>query len=173
MNWVKNILFVSYLKNKGIRRICFILGCVLVVVMIVTTPKFYDNNRIDKEYLNINDIKRWADVYRDVNIMKHLALVDCTSQYFEILGIKDVRYSLYLDNSISGYCSLSDKPSCDKFKLFADEKIKLNCGLRKIFVYRPLITILFFYLPFVFAVLFKFLWLVLLWIGRGFKESKK
>lgn len=33
MNFVKNIIFVSYLTNKGIRRICFILGLFLAFVV--------------------------------------------------------------------------------------------------------------------------------------------
>ena len=31
MNFIKNILFVSYLKNKGVRRICFVLGVICFI----------------------------------------------------------------------------------------------------------------------------------------------
>lgn len=32
LNWLKDILFVSYLKNKGVRRICFVVGLMLGVI---------------------------------------------------------------------------------------------------------------------------------------------
>ena len=36
LNMIKNILFVSYLKNKGIKRICFILGGLPFILCLVT-----------------------------------------------------------------------------------------------------------------------------------------
>ena len=154
MNWIKNFLFVSYLKNKGLRRICFITGCILVILLTVTTPKYYNSVRINKEYLN-------------------LALVECTGEYFADRGMNSAKYSLYTVNPVEWYCSVQDEQSCKKFQIYANEKIKLDCGKQEIFIYRPLVALLFFYLPFIFAIILKFLWSILFWVYKGFKEDRK
>ncbi len=171
--WFKNILFVSYLKNKGVRRLCFIIGCIFLFLMIITTPKVYDNIRINKEYNNINDVKRWVDVYYHTDPGKSLALVECTSEYFAERGIENIKYSLYSDAPIEWYCLVEDKKSCSIFQTYADKKIKLDCGKKEIFIYRPLAALLSFYLPFILAIMLKFLWAILFWIYNGFKESRK
>jgi|GEM_PF-5508981 hypothetical protein len=170
---IKSFLFVSYLKNKGVRRLCFIIGCILVILLIVTTPKYYNSVRIDEEYLNINDIKRWTDVFRDLDITSHLELVKCTGEYFDDRGMRNAQYSLYGDDPVEWYCSVQDEQSCKKFQLYANDKIKLDCGKKEIFIYRPLMALLFFYLPFILAIILKFLWEILFWVYKGFKESRK
>lgn len=58
LNKIKNILFVSYLKNKGIRRICFILG---ILFAITPSASWYDRlNRhfYDLSFNNINEVSQ-------------------------------------------------------------------------------------------------------------------
>ena len=172
MTWLKNILLVSYLKNKGVWRICFVVGCLLVLLMVVTTPKFYNTMRIDKEYLNIVNVKDWIWTYREANPNRSLALAECTDKYFSALGLEGAMFSLYTENPVAWYCSVSTPEKCQKFRVIANDKIRLDCGKADIFVYRTLLTVLFFYFPFLIGVLLKFLWAVLLWIARGLKEEK-
>ena len=145
----------------------------MVILLTVTTPKYYNSVRINKEYLNINDVKRWTDVLRDLDIRGHLALVECTGEYFADRGMNSAKYSLYTVNPVEWYCSVQDEQSCKKFQIYANEKIKLDCGKQEIFIYRPLVALLFFYLPFIFAIILKFLWSILFWVYKGFKEDRK
>ena len=36
LKFIKNILLISYLKNKGIRRICFIIGLILAIIPLIS-----------------------------------------------------------------------------------------------------------------------------------------
>lgn len=58
MNIIKNILFVSYLKNKGIRRICFVLGSIIYLFYIFGHwVYFLDENFINEKYDRFVDFK--------------------------------------------------------------------------------------------------------------------
>ena len=51
MNVIKNIFFVSYLKNKGIRRLCFVLGILLAIRETVVWYDYEDSIEIDYFYI--------------------------------------------------------------------------------------------------------------------------
>lgn len=169
MKLIKNILFVSYLKNKDIRRICFVVGMALFLWGVFTTPRFYEYTRINRDYINIRDIKIWADAYREREPLKYLNLVECTTEYFENVGIKYSENLFVLENPVEDFCRLYGQ--CEKFKIFALDKINLDCGKKDIFLYRPLFICLAFYLPFLLVCLFKFAGQAFVWIYKGFKEE--
>ena len=58
MKFIKNVIFVSYLKNKGIRRICFVLGAIpyLAYVLLGWIPQIKDNFFCE-EYSRFADFK--------------------------------------------------------------------------------------------------------------------
>lgn len=58
LNKIKNILFVSYLKNKGIRRICFILGVLFAIFP--SASWYYRLNRhfYDLSFNNIDEVSQ-------------------------------------------------------------------------------------------------------------------
>jgi hypothetical protein len=59
MNAIKNILLVSYLKNKGIRRICFILGLIPYLFYIFGHwVYFLDENFINEKYNSFTEFKQ-------------------------------------------------------------------------------------------------------------------
>lgn len=53
MNFIKNIFWVSYLKNKGVRRICFILGILLAITPTYIWYEDLSNNFYSETYENI------------------------------------------------------------------------------------------------------------------------
>ncbi len=53
MNFIKNIFLVSYLKNKGVRRICFILGILFAITPTYIWYEELGNNFYNESYENI------------------------------------------------------------------------------------------------------------------------
>jgi hypothetical protein len=53
---MKNILMVSYLKNKGIRRICFILGIFFSLLFLDGWIYRLDYNFYNEKYKNITEM---------------------------------------------------------------------------------------------------------------------
>lgn len=52
---IKDILFISYLKNKGVRRICFIVGVLLAILPITIWYEGLNDNFYDRTYKNISE----------------------------------------------------------------------------------------------------------------------
>lgn len=72
MTFLKNILFVSYLKNKGIRRICFILG---ILFAIFPSASWYDRlNRhfYDLSFNNIDEVQMSYEYKYNDEILKNI-----------------------------------------------------------------------------------------------------
>lgn len=173
LNRIKNILFVSYLKNKGIRRICFILGCALLLYFVFISPGVYNKMVIDREYLNIDHVKSWSDVYYDTDVVKYISLIECTDEHFQKIGIKGVKYALYGKglSPVKEYCSVNSKKDCERFTVFATDKIDLNCGKRSFWGSRLFGMIIFFYFPFLLIVILKAVYSIVLWVYKGFKQK--
>ena len=55
MSTIKKIFFVSYLKNKGIRRICFILGILFAITPAYLWYEDLKDNFYNETYENIID----------------------------------------------------------------------------------------------------------------------
>ena len=53
LKFIKNILLISYLKNKGVRRICFILGILLAIFPSISWYESLSDNFINERYENI------------------------------------------------------------------------------------------------------------------------
>lgn len=58
MSTIKNIFFVSYLKNKGVRRLCFILGILLAITPIYLWYEDLSSNFYNETYENILDFHK-------------------------------------------------------------------------------------------------------------------
>lgn len=56
MTFFKNIFFVSYLKNKGIRRICFILGFLVAIIPFTMWYVRIDQHFYNLSFNNINEV---------------------------------------------------------------------------------------------------------------------
>ncbi len=53
MKLLQNIIFVTYLKNKGIRRLCFIIGVLLAIIPIYIWYEGLSKNFYNETYENI------------------------------------------------------------------------------------------------------------------------
>ena len=72
MTFLKNILFVSYLKNKGIRRICFILGVLFAIFP--SASWYYRLNRhfYDLSFNNIDEVQMSYEYKYNDEILKNI-----------------------------------------------------------------------------------------------------
>ena len=165
INLLKNIFSISYLKNKGIRRLCFILGFLLSIFLCFSFFNNYDSFRIKDEYENLYSLKRWYLTYYEFEPQKALNLSKCMHEHFDRLGLEP--HSIILDKDLP-LCLGED---CKKINAIADFKIKLDCGKITVFLKWPFFLLFAFYLPFLFCVLFKFLFQAIMWVLKGFKDS--
>lgn len=167
---VKNILFVSYLKNKGIRRLCFILGCIIFCFQVFKLPHFYNSVRIKHEYVNFNDFRKDMIFAWNINPIRFWNTAECCRKHFEKEGIKDASFICLPINELPEN-KIIDLYPYPEIKNKLNSPISLDCGMKKVFIIRPIFMVFSFYLPFILAIILKFLWLILLWIYKGFKEN--
>lgn len=83
MNLLKNILFVSYLKNKGVRRICFIVGILFAILPAMIWYENLNDNFYNETYKNILEFGR----ENEYDTEKQRAVFD---KYPADVGIKDL-----------------------------------------------------------------------------------
>lgn len=162
-----NIFSVSYLKSKGIRRICFVLGLLLSSFMVFNFVNQYDNIRLKDEYDNLYLLKKWYNNYYDFEPMKAVNLAKCANEYFINIGFPAYIINFDKDQPICYYGE-----DCEKLKVIADFKIKLDCGKETVFLIWPIILLFVFYFPFLICALTKFICDIIKWIYMGFQEEK-
>ncbi|MBP5698495.1 MAG: hypothetical protein J6W96_03090 [Alphaproteobacteria bacterium] len=103
MNLLKNILLISYLKNKGVRRICFVIG---VLLTIIPTYIWYENlndNFYNETYKNIEEF-----VHKPWNRYNQDKQREVFNKYPVDIGYKDLTQfdlwkSFFFDQSGPGY----------------------------------------------------------------------
>lgn len=195
MNFIKNIMFVSYLKNKGVRRICLILSFILVFYSIFK-PCFnlyigYVNEKYNNFYEFNLDLYNTLQIAKvdDYPILKKIksgAKAKCAWEFLEKHNFTELESYLvfgYKDIINDTWCSLHDI-TCNKFKLIADEPIHLECGTLEYFDIAVLITVILFsmfvafYIPFILFVIIKIVYYkivakIIKWVKDGFDESSK
>lgn len=188
MKFAKNIIFVSYLKNKGIRRICFILSCCSMLYFSVlgfTLSRGYYS--IDETYHNFQSFN--SDIYMSYKIGEKgwYKKIECASKYLKQYGF--AHYDAYnmvefknILNRNSLWCQ-SNEVLCKRIEKIKDYPIHLKCGAFETYDYSNaqgfLIYLIFiiisFYLPFVLCVFakltYKALYGIIEWIIKGFKEN--
>ncbi|MDY6311326.1 MAG: hypothetical protein SPL72_08675 [Cyanobacteriota bacterium] len=188
MNFIKNILFVSYLKNKGIRRICFVVGfCSFFIIMssfvynIIkhSLDKDFNIDKVYSDLLEVNEEIYYAYKYKTPYWYRK---VDCLGIYLKHYNIEG-----YIRYEFTNYKNVFDDEKwcnyyqyeCNILKAIKDKPIHLKCGvfdnydtsnvesLSILFA----IILLIFYTPFLFICLLKVIWQIFYWIYIGFKES--
>ena len=147
MNFLKNIIFFSYIKNKGIRRICYIVSFFIFVWFMyisITEDQIYKG--IDNLYPNFQSFN--SDVYhssrnrnRTESKRKYRKKIyDCASSYMKKKGFpifvvnvmssnEDIigkGISCHLDFYNSYYNNSFD--DCNRLKEIKGKPVHLKCG---------------------------------------------
>ena len=193
MNLLKNILFVSYLKNKGVRRICFVIGIGLSIFISCMIILDIVNNNVDVEYKNLQALneKYYSvhgynyDKYTDDDLKEYW----CFTKNLKKYGIN----KMILD-ALSSYRNIFESPwcyhyqhECDMLESIKEEPIHIKCsgiessgiGYRFSIVsgllFRLFALLIYFYIPFIFTCCIKIMYIFIrrigLWIYAGFKEK--
>lgn len=163
---IKNIIFVSYLKNKGIRRICFILG---VLLALLPTIAFFEAFYISENYDNLRDAVVYASEYQQKYVFQNYkySCNKCDAEIdFEVW--KRTFADWELSRSFLHHNCLKQKESveiCQNIQKYLSQKVSINYFNFTAFRYLEY-SFLLFYLPFFFACTIK-------WVISGFKQSSK
>ena len=182
MNFIKNILFVSYLKNKGVCRICLAVGLLLCLYQTYSiTTNIMNVPTINETYKNLSDINSRIYFDHKYNVPYWYRRVDCFGKQLNKYGLQNtfIRYSFtsYEDVINSPWCEYYEK-ECKILKAIKDEPITLKCSKIETyesstlaaFLHILIFLILCFYLPFIVACMLKIATKALKWIFKGFKE---
>lgn len=179
---LKNIFLVSYLKNKGIRRICFIIGVMPMVAFICFTLTGAFNRRYNHIYHNLHDLNFQLYLFRDKDHPEWYKRQECASVYFKKnYGLsRGVSYSLsqWPDILQSQYCKTLPE-DCAVFEMVKNKPIHLQCngfetpdistlGWWCVFI---LLSGALLYLPFVLVVAIKLTWAMFCLTSKYFKEN--
>ena len=178
VNFLKNILFVTYIKNKGLRRLAFITSCIAVVcclygVLLNTSP-------IDEIYKNLDDMRTDVSVSFQVQAPYWYKKQECAQVFLEKHGLSRMdAMSFLVSESVTHYCELYPK-ECHLLLAMEDEPIHLKCSglgnahftLFENICIILLILIFVFYLPFIMLCITKFTYNVLKWIYKGFTDRE-
>lgn len=195
MNFIKNIIFVSYLKNKGIRRICLILSFILVFYSIFKICFNSYINYVDVKYNNFYELNLdlydslqlvKAGDYSTIEKLKFASRAKCALEFLEKRNFTRLERDLvfaYGNVANNPWCLLNDAV-CKKFKLIADEPIHLECGTLSysdtiiLIIVVLLNAFVVFYIPFILCVIIKIVYYkivakIIKWVRDGFNESSK
>lgn len=194
MKFICHILFVSYLKNKGVRRLSFVIGILLSLFVIKAEYSIIREGWFSRRYDNLEkaialtDFKSW---YYVTDNKVFTVRQEIYKKYFEgkfsnIRNYEDFDNIFYKDrlkNPTMGViekCRLGtfiegfDETSCEKLKKISQGEIAVTYkdqSTNSMILLSFISLWIVFYLPFIFAIILKWLWLLVLWIYQGFKES--
>lgn len=180
MNILKNILFVSYLKNKGVRRLCFVSGIVLFVIFSCFSLSGIYKRQVDVKYNNLQELNSQFYFAAKNNLSTWAKRQECAAIYFKKYGFTEIEaYSFSGEQDIfqGNFCRAFPE-KCEILKAMRNKPIHLQCnGLESYFFNSfeaALIIFTFlvfaFYFPFILCILLKFVGNICLWIYKGFKE---
>ncbi|MBQ8464523.1 MAG: hypothetical protein IJ545_00770 [Alphaproteobacteria bacterium] len=164
MNFIKNIFLVSYLKNKGVRRICFILG---ILFAILPTMIWYENlnhNFYQTSKETKNEYNSYSNRENDVNKnypkvrMPDGVIVEFPENMQQKAQIKQWIAEKYpsVANELKNTTSENKLRHSDN----GDKNNKINY----LYLLKFLWSLFWFYLPFLLSCIVK-------WIYTGFKEK--
>ena len=186
MNIIKNILLVSYLKNKGVRRICFVVSCIMLIwfaYMSIFNARIYD--RIDIKYNNFQELNLYVYNAWNYKYKNWSKVIGCASSFMEKQGfLRSDAWSMTVERDItikeSKWCYAYEK-ACSKLNQISQNPIHLKCGFFETFettntegaVIWFSTLILFIYFPFLTCLLVKLAYKMVknitIWIYKGFK----
>lgn len=190
MSTIKNIFLVSYLKNKGVRRICFILGILFAITPAYLWYEDLSDNFYNETYENImafgKENKYNTDKQKEVynkypaNIgVKNLSNFDDWRNFmFDDYGEGHEARRYYLEQCYilkhgdrktlaeifqndEAYTKLQEL--CPKFKNYMLQEISISKA-NYLYLLKLLWSLFWFYLPFLLACMVR-------WIYTGFKEK--
>lgn len=190
MNFIKNIFLVSYLKNKGVRRICFILGILFAITPTYIWYEDLSNNFYNETYENIiafgkenkYNTNKQKEVYnkypadigaknlRTFNDWRNFMLDDYGDGYEARRYYLEQCYALKhgerktlaeIWQDDEGYKILQE--FCPKIKQYMTQEISISKA-NYLYLLKLLWALFWFYLPFLLSCIVK-------WIYTGFKEK--
>ena len=183
MKKIKNILFVSYIKNKGVRRLCFVIGLCLCIWLLFNVIPNISHNAVDKLYNNLEDAN--TDIYlaHKFETPYWYRKNECMAIYLRKYGLdKNIAYAFNSSVNLLSekyWCEFYQK-ECGILKAIKDEPIHLKCSALegydheaiKSLSYIFIFLLVLFYLPFLLICILKLVLKILKWIISGFIESK-
>lgn len=160
MGLIKNILFVSYLKNKGVRRVCFALGILFSLILLIIIYMNYDNLRIKEEFTSLEAIRyNIASLKKSGKNIKASTLYECTNKLYAQVGVQADLLNLYrYDKSMSTYdycANRSNDAECLFVAQFDRRGVNIDCDEHN-FLVLSIIIIISFYLAFWMVCILKF-----------------
>lgn len=185
MTFLKNILFVSYLKNKGIRRICFILGVLFAIFP--SASWYYRLNRhfYDLSFNNIDEVQMSYEYKYNDEILKNIFYkypLDFGKKLKKFEHWEDFFFNSYtkayrsrkqlieMCNDILSRPSDFQQPqkqnkleTCRKFNKYINQPIHIS-SYDFTYILELWGVVVTFYFPFLFCCLIR-------WIYMGFKEK--
>lgn len=172
---VKNIFFVSYIKNKGVRRLCFVIGLLFGIISLGVWKSDLKYNFFDLSFQNIEEVQRDYSYNNEVlkaifekypvNIGETLTVFANWENFFINKYSSDYKYRMHLMNECQVSKSADMHSICDKLNAYASQKITVSRH-NLYYFFNLWYVMFFFYLPFVFVVVIR-------WIVVGFKEKKE
>lgn len=179
MSVIKNIFLVSYIKNKGLRRLSLVIGLFFIGYILSNIASTY--YPIDNHYSNLIEMQSDITFKSRIHSPFWYKELECASVYIEKKGLKYMdAYSFLIDDSYEEYCKLHPQ-QCDILSKIKNEPIHLKyrgygsirhttpLALSKIF----LGLIILFYLPFIMLCILKLTFKLIKWIYDGFFENKE
>lgn len=189
MKLLKNFLFVSYIKNKGVRRICFVLGllfCLLPINAFILNFEYHfhtktyanitlveDYNKLELEYIYKHyptsiqqsgvdmTFGRWRDFFiSNYGQGRKDRLIMSNQCYILEHGKRKELNKIWQDNE--SFSKL--KNFCQELERYTAQEITVHIHDYSYLV-NIIYIILYFYLPFLICCIFR-------WIYMGFREDR-
>lgn len=177
MNVIKNILFISYIKNNGLRRLAFVISCFCAVYFLYIL--FSGIHPTNEHYKNLEEMQTNIRVSYETNAPYWYKKQECAIIYLEKYGLSAIDTVTFLvSKNIATWCELYPK-KCPILSTIKDKSIHLECrgwgDEHKIPFESICIIALFFvfvfYLPFIFLCILKLIISIIKWIYAGFMEK--
>lgn len=177
MKFIKNILLVTYIKNKGLRRLAFIISCAAVIYCL--SMLFSNIHPTDIMYKNLSAMQTDVRIFYETKAPYWYKKQECAEVYLERMGLDNMSAIGFLvSKDISTYCDSYPK-YCHLLLAIEDEPVHLKCrgwGNEHKNPFRNICEIILFlaivfYLPFIGICILKLSANLLKWIFKGFRES--
>ena len=192
MAFLQNIIFVTQLKNKGVRRICFIVGILLTIIPTCIWYEGLSKNFYNETYENIiefaeknkYDTEKQKAVFNKYPANTLFSQVKTFEDWRDIfisnnyIGEQNVLQRYYLEQ-----CNILEKGKiqtlaeifqddegykklqkfCPKLKQYMSQKISISKA-NYLYLLKLIWSLFWFYIPFLLSCIVK-------WIYMGFKEK--
>jgi hypothetical protein len=179
MNIIKNILLVSYIKNKGWRRLSFVIGLFLVGYGLSDVISNY--HPINNKYNNLVEMQSDIEIKSRTHSPFWYKELACATAFIEKKGLKYIDAgSLFSFNKYEEFCNLYPQ-QCEILSKIKDKPIHLKCngfdssGTKMAYALSDILLclVILFYLPFIMLCILKLTFKLIKWIYDGFFENKE